>query len=52
MPSITGFITEEQKRFIEEKMVENGRFDDSSEALQHLIGFTLYNKYGYTSDSQ
>ena len=51
MPSITGFVTEEQKEYIKEELVENGPYEDTSEVVQDLISYGLYNKHGYADDA-
>lgn len=43
MPSVTGYASDEQKEYIKEEMVENGRFDSLSEALNYCIRYTLDN---------
>ena len=47
MPSIIGYATEAQKEFIESELVENGPYEDTSEALQDLISYSLYKKHGF-----
>lgn len=41
MPSANGRATEEQKQYIQEEMVEDGRFDSFSDAINYCIRYTL-----------
>lgn len=50
MPSIIGRIDSEQEEFIDDELVENGPYENRSEAVNHLITYALFNKYGLETE--
>lgn len=45
MPSYSGYITEEQEEQLE-KLVEEGKLEDESDAVEKALRYYLFNKYG------
>lgn len=44
MPSVTGFISEENKEEMEQ-LIEDGKFEDSSEFVEEATRYLLHHKY-------
>lgn len=45
MPAVHGGLTDKQLEMFREKMIDGGRFEDQSEAVQYAIVYTLSSKY-------
>lgn len=50
MPAVHGKATDDELEYIEKELVEDGRFSSRSEAVTHLVRYTLHNKYGYDGE--
>jgi len=50
MPAIHGGVSEELEELFYDEMIDNGRFDDQSDAVEHCVEYTLANKYNATVD--
>lgn len=51
MPALQGGAPQEVVDALNEDMIQNGRFNNTSQALEHCVIYTLSNKYNREFDS-